>query len=182
MAAADPADRLWWRSKEALDTAYALEAALQAAPGATFVIFLQDDVQLAAGFTQQLQTFIAKGFAGSAADVITLFTTTPGTVASSGPELLSNPWGTPFGAVALAFSRPVAQELVEYFRANFADVPVDWLLNTFIEERKKVLWAFQPNLVQHVGVTSSLAGKQQPAASLTFRDRTCWVEAPNSTD
>lgn len=173
MAAGDPADRFWWRSKEALDTAYALEVGLQAAPKAEYIIFLQDDIMLAAGFVQQLQEFIkSKADAEGGVDVVTLFTSGYATTHFR----VADAWGVHYGAVGLAIRRAVAQEVISYFRTNFADAPVDWLFNAFILDNHKSLWVHYPGLVQHVGVKSSLAGKQQPIGSTTFKDRTCWKE------
>lgn len=177
-AASDPADRLWWRSKEALDTAWALEAGIHAAPGAQYILFLQDDIMLAAGFLQQLQGSVMQSNNSKSVDIITLFTSTgPASSGQSKLVELPSPWAAQFGLVAVAIRVPVAVDLIEYLRAKFADAPVDWLLNDFITDRNITTWVFQPNLVEHVGLMSSLPGKQQPIKSSTFTDRRCWVTA-----
>lgn len=166
-AASDPASRFWWRSKEALDTALVLETGLQAAPGVEYVIFLQDDIMLASGILLQLKSFMVDlSRSREIADVITLFTV--GTTAAKPVKGHSVS-----GCVGLALRANMVPDLAAYIRSRFAEAPVDWLLNDFIEAKKKIEWAFHPNLVQHVGVTSSLAGKQQPLRSSSFKDTTC---------
>lgn len=169
--AGDPSDRLWWRSKEALDAAEALEIALSREPTAAYVIFLQDDVVLASGYLHQLKQFIKKTTAANdTVDVVTLFTSSGGHT----PVKVMDPYTVHYGLVALAFRRRVAVELTEYLRARFAEAPVDWLLNDLIKSRHKAFWVFYPNLVQHVGFVSSLPGKTQPIRSTSFHDRSCW--------
>lgn len=137
-------------------------------------MFLQDDIVLAAGFDRQLQELIAQhSNSSNSLDVITLWCAGQGPSARQ-PVKLSSPWDVPFGAVGLAIKAPVVHELVPYIRARFASMPVDWLLNEFIVSSITSFWAFRPDLVQHVGRTSSLAGKTQAATSATFDDRTCW--------
>jgi hypothetical protein len=170
-AASDPASRFWWRSKEALDTAFVLKAGLKAAPGADYVIFLQDDIMLAPSLVEKLVTFV-KGHStpNDPADITALWS-----LGAAAPEPVKGP--VHFGCVAFAIRASIVPDLVAYIRAKFADAPVDWLLSDFIRDDKKSLWTVHPNLAQHVGVTSSLAGKQQKLQSSSFKDTSCVVPA-----
>jgi len=131
---------------------------------------------LAAGFLQQLQDSVMQSNSSNSIDIITLFTSTgPATPGQSKLVELQNSWTAHFGLVAVAIRVPAAVDLIAYLRAKFADAPADWLLNDFITDRNISTWALYPNLVQHVGLMSSLAGKKQPIVSSTFTDRRCWV-------
>jgi hypothetical protein len=50
---------------------------------------------------------------------------------------------------------------------------VDWLLLEWLEARRLSMWVHEPNLVQHMGRVSSLAGKRQPIVSPSFRNTRC---------
>jgi hypothetical protein len=170
-AAGDPPDRFWWRSKEALDTVYTLQAALRLQSTASHIVFLQDDVIVAPGYLQKLQQFLeAKAASNDTVDVVTLFTSNSGSI-----PVRVDVGAVHFGFVAVVFRRAVVEELVPYLTTRFSEAPVDWLLNDFLSSRQKTFWAYYPNLVQHVGVFSSLRGKKQGIASPTFGDRGCWI-------
>jgi hypothetical protein len=176
-------------TQQVLDTAHALETALHAAPTARHVIFLQDDVRLAGGFLDQLRALLADAGstgmmqpeASSASadntsrsmDVLTLFSGGGEPGGLPHVHALANPWNTHFGLVGLVFRAERLPGLIVYLRANFAAAPVDWLLNRYIVQERLQLWVVEPNLVQHVGVKSSLAGKVQPIVSGSFVDTQC---------
>lgn len=176
----DPADRLWWRAKEVLDAAFVLEAAaahVQEAPASSphnssYVMFLQDDVRLAAGFLQTVGDFL-NSQDGSSVDVLTLFSTGAAAAQARHAAPRRVAAGEHFGLVAVVFKPAVVRGLVARLRTAYADAPVDWLLGRFIMERGLRIWVMQPNLVQHEGMQSSLAGKTQPLRSATFVDTHC---------
>lgn len=166
-AASDPASRFWWRSKEALDTAYVLEAGLRTAPGVAYIIFLEDDVILASGFIPKLGSFVAnQSKAGKPPDIITIFT-----IGAAAAAPVENSGHT--GSAGLAIRANIAPELVAYVRARFTEAPMDWLLGDFVRDKNTTVWAFHPNLVQHVGVSSSLPGKKQTLQAASFSDTSC---------
>lgn len=165
-------DRFWWRSKEALDTAFALEAAVSAAPSAEYVIFLQDDIVVAQGLLSNLTSFTKQQAAlNKSIDVMTLFTQNSG----PGPVQKPDPHAFHWGMVGVVFRSAIVKDFVTDLRANFSSAPVDWLLNGHIEDKGLNFWAFYPNLVQHMGISSSLQGRRQTIRSPSFRDRRCWV-------
>lgn len=164
--------RFWWRCKEVLDAAHALEAGISAAPTAEYIIFLQDDVVVAPGLLPDLKMFTAQQAAlNKSVDVVTLFTLTAAPQPVQVPDPSSNHWGM----VGVVFRRAVVVELIPFLRARFSEIPVDWLLCAFISSRSLNFYHFHPNLVQHVGNSSSLKGKRQVMRASTFRDRRCWV-------
>lgn len=169
----DPADRLWWRAKEALDCAYVLEAAaarvLEEDSRSGHILFLQDDVRLAAGFLQTVRRFL-HGPQGAGVDVLTLFST-GGHAAARAPRRIAD--AEHFGLVAVVLRPALIPALVAHLRAAYADAPVDWLLNSFIRHRGLSTWAMQPDVVEHVGRQSSLAGKTQLLRSASFTDTCC---------
>lgn len=153
-----------------LDTVQALETALEVAPTAEYVIFLQDDIMVAPNLTLHLDNFLTHH---DNADIglITLF-------ASDGhhkqPMLVANPTSTHYGAVGLVFQRRFAQKFAVFAREQFTTTPVDGLLNEFLRLEQKPLWVYHPNLIDHVGDISSLVGKKQLLRSSSFRDKGCW--------
>jgi hypothetical protein len=166
----DTADRFWWRSKEALDTAFALQAGLAADPGANYCIFLQDDIKVHPDLLGKLHTFVSK--AGEPVDASPLWTRDKPTTIGKQP----NPDGVFFGLVAVMFRREVATSLATYIQQRFSSEPVDWLVAKFLREHKLGLWVHEASIVQHVGLHSSLPGKLQPFVSQTFAeslDRGC---------
>jgi hypothetical protein len=144
-----------------------LEVGLRAAPGVAYVIFLQDDVILAAGFIQKLASFL-KGQVklGKPPNVITMFSI--GEAAAVPVENVGHS-----GCVGLVLRAGLVPNLVAYIRARFTEAPIDWLLGDFVRDRNTSVWAFHPNLVQHVGVSSSLPGKKQTLQAASFVDSTC---------
>jgi hypothetical protein len=167
-AASDQADRFWWRSKEVLDTAFALETALATVPTADYVVFLEDDIMVAPGFIQKLEEFTnSTSSAGQRVDIVNLFSSEG---RQSQPVRVSGQ-GTTQG---FAMHAAMVPHFVSYSRARFLDALVDWLLGDFIKLHKKSVWVFYPNLVDHVGHYSSLVGKKQPIVSSSFVDRRCW--------
>lgn len=95
----DPADRLWWRSKEALDLAFALETSLQMDVTAAYCLLLQDDIVLAPGFIHKVQQIMSQqAAAGTSIEALTLFSNSNG----SKPIQVDRAqlW---FGAVAFAY-------------------------------------------------------------------------------
>lgn len=163
---ADEAGRLWWRSKECLDAACALKAVQHVAPRARYYLFVQDDVQFAAGFDESLQRFCKDN---PNADVVSLFV---GGGAGTHPVPLKPGQGH-VGLVALLFRSAVVNEFIHFVKPRFADKPVDWLLEQLVNERNLTTWAYYPNLVQHVGKSSSLQGKVQNIVSGTFAGKGC---------
>lgn len=148
---------------------------MEAAPSAAYVVFCEDDIVFAPGILQQLDTLLDKvQSANASADIITLMTSSAG---HQQPVQLTDPWSVFFGTRGLVMQSAVAQEFMIYCRNRFADAPVDWLLNFFIQERRKSLWAIYPNVVDHVGSTSSLPGKHQSLVSSTFEGRGCRVDS-----
>lgn len=166
----DSPDRFWWRCKETLDAADSLEAAIDAAPGAKYVIFFEDDLIMASTLLQELTTFTAQqSAANKSVDVMTLYTTN----GDSQPRQISNPFSIPWFTQGVMLRRTVVQDLVLYLRSRFAEAPVDGLLLDFIKAQGLQFWAYYPNLIQHVGVTSSLKGKTSQHRSQSFRDQAC---------
>lgn len=142
---------------------------MHAAPKAHYVIFLQDDVMLAPAFVQKLDAFLSSK---NRTDVVTLYTANEN---KGHPVLVKDPYKFIFGAVGLAIHASMVHEFAQYCRDRFEQAPLDWLLYDFVLERQKELWIYFPNLVQHVGHTSSLKGKTSPFASASFKDKGCWV-------
>lgn len=123
--------------------------------------------------TRKLESFLSeRAAAADPVDIVTLFTS--GAIQKK-PVRIPNPFLVHYGAVGLVMHAPFAREFVAYSRARFADAPIDWLLNQFINGTGKALWGFYPNLINHVGRSSSFAGKVQPIVSSSFRDKGCWV-------
>lgn len=165
----DPADRLWWRSKEVLDTAYVLELGLQAAPYAPYCLLLQDDIGVTPGFLKELDTFLTKMEGESRApDVMSLFSLG----GNSSPRKVAV-GSVHFGFVAVVFKTKIIPAFLHYIRSNFSGAPIDWQLNAYITTNNLSLWMFEPNLVEHTGVQSSLVGKKQSIKSTTFSNFSC---------
>jgi hypothetical protein len=123
---------------------------------------------LAPSFLQTLESFIAEHSEPTdVADIISLFslTTAAAPVKSQGHS----------GCVGLAIRAAIIPDLVAYIRARFMDAPVDWLLGGFIQSTAKTMWTLHPNLVQHIGISSSLPGKKQTLQSPSFKDTSCVV-------
>lgn len=123
---------------------------------------------LAPRFLHTLESFIA-GHSEPAdmADIISLFslTTAVAPVKANGH----------YGCVGLAVRTAIIKDLVEYIRARFMDAPVDWLLDGFTKSTQKSVWIIQPNLVQHIGISSSLSGKKQALQSSSFKGTACVI-------
>lgn len=143
---------------------------------ADYVIFLQDDIMVAPGLIPKLEAFYAEHNTTVTADAVDVLTLFMSQTNPKSPVRISVPGSVHYGAVGLVVRVSVAREFVAYSRDRFADAPVDWLLNDFVKDSGKALWAFHPNLVEHVGKASSLAGKRQGIVSSSFRDKGCWVQ------
>lgn len=143
---------------------------MKAAPHAAYCLLLQDDTRMAAGLLVKLSAFIsAKQASNEAVDVITLFTSNHGT----SPVRVRFARSVHSGAVAIVMKSSVLRKFIPYLRSHFESSPVDGLLNSFIEKHQLGFWVFHPNLVQHVGVVSSRAGKTQHIVSGSFNDTQC---------
>lgn len=150
----DPPQRIWWRCKENPDKAYLIEAAVNVSQGEKYYLQLEDDVKLAPYFLSKLSTFITNlDREGKAVDIVSLF----GHKGST-------------GGVAIVYRIGFLQEYVAYLRANFYQSPYDWMLDHFVSQHGFSTYVMIPNLVQHTGIMSSLAGKVQLITSSTFID------------
>jgi hypothetical protein len=158
---------------------------MHSAPSASHVIFLQDDVRVAAGFLPQLHALLggrsnsndtaqhanSTGNNSSSIDVLALFSS--GGKSDGRPYKLPNLGENHFGLVAVVFRAAHLPGLIAHLRASFAAAPVDWLVNGYITQAELSVWVYLPNLVQHVGRLSSLAGKVQPIVSGSFVNTQC---------
>jgi hypothetical protein len=168
----DSPSRIWWRSKEALDTAMTIELSLHHAPSAKYYIHMQDDIRVAGGFLQELHKFISH-LPGACryVDFVSLY--------SSGDfhrkmsyEVLD---GTTTGMVAFSIPVRMAKDLSMYIKSHFYISPVDWLLANFRDERRSRQHVIIPNLVEHMGRFSTLHGKTHNLSrgSSTFKPCGC---------
>lgn len=150
----DPPERVYWRSKENLDKAYLIEAALQVSRGAKYYLQIEDDLRFAPHFLGRLQSFIrTQQGQGRSVDVVSLY-------GESGLK----------GSQAIAYRVGLLQEFVNELRQKFYHSPYDWMLEDFRRHRNLSLDIIVPNLVQHIGIYSSLANKKIPHTSLSFND------------
>lgn len=167
----DSPERIWWRSKEALDTAATIEAALQADTTASYYIHFQDDIRVAAGFLDKLRSYLA-GLPQHqrSQDFISMY--------SSGDYGRTKPYinaGTPVGMVAFCIPRKLATGLARHIREKFYTKPVDWLMEDYRVLQNSNEHVIVPNLVQHQGGQSTLAGKTYDLkrGSATFQPGGC---------
>lgn len=173
----DPPERLWWRSKEALDTAFLMNTALQhiakqqaAAPAVAcrppwWYLHFQDDIKVTPGFLDKLTTYINRIKAlGQQADIITLFSSGDGGRQPREPYIVE----INTGGQALVFNVSFVESFVPFLKQHFTMKPVDWLMGDYLKSVKGQFHVYLPNLVQHCGRISSLKNKIQPLTSATY--------------
>ena len=179
----DDAKRTFWRSKQALDMAMLLEYVSRethetlggggarhqvASPFASFpfVLMLEDDIKASKGFAYTLRQWV---------DTVLLSKgNTDWTVAS-----FYNPWPDVsdgeklppfkfFGVIGQLVRMSDVPNIAMFLRKNFDQSPLDWLFVDFLKKFNGSMVVHTPSLFQHVGVESSLDGKDQPANAADF--------------
>ena len=146
----DSKERTYWRVKECYDYAACIRFSLEEVPDATHIIVIEDDALVSYGWVETVLEKIQNS------EIVASSLFSVGTQSKA------------TGTVAILYSAEFARNLAQYMMENCEDAPVDWLLNRFLAQKHKKMQVFQPNLVQHIGIKSSLAGKVQVLTSGTF--------------
>lgn len=154
----DPMERVKWRSKQNLDSAFIMEYSQSKAK---YFIQLEDDILTKPGYITIIKEFIKE--------------------CDSRPMAFDRyPWYMidfcKLGFIGKLFRSSDLPDLVAYLRTFFNDQPQDWLIDYFLmtkfchfdhdretcnSEKAKVRLRKQPSIFQHVGKVSSLKGKLQ---------------------
>lgn len=154
----DQPDRIKWRAKMSLDYLFALEFAL--AQPERYVLVLEDDVLLASDLVSRLDAIVRLVTASNDSNWLawTLF---------HNPEFDTRrgyAHGDPFefqaGMLALLYQKSHLPGLIAFFRQHWQHDPTDFILRNYQAETHQTIRVAIPSLAQHLGITSSFAGKQ----------------------
>lgn len=158
----DELQRVYWRTKQVLDFAYLMETASKLG---TFYIQLEDDLDVADNYVTEIAWWLATYYAEKSDWFMLSFYS-----AGMYDDRRSYNPGDFFGFIGQLYRSQTIPELVKYFRDNCDKSPVDWLMRDYMLEKvsnAKII-AHTPSVFNHIGKTSSLAGKVQPLSAHSF--------------
>eukprot|EP01012_Entosiphon_sulcatum_P026399 TRINITY_DN31847_c0_g1_i1.p1 TRINITY_DN31847_c0_g1~~TRINITY_DN31847_c0_g1_i1.p1 ORF type:complete len:492 (-),score=57.01 TRINITY_DN31847_c0_g1_i1:42-1484(-) len=159
----DPPERVRWRAKHALDTAYVMAYCMNQTYD--YYLHLEDDISALPHFPSLLREWTDTHFAHRNDWTMLAF---------------YNPWRTNppfeeikpynfFGVIGQLLRRSDVETVMEFLRKNFDESPLDWLFVDLLTKFRGRLFARDCSLFQHEGRVSSFHGKTQSLRAL----RTC---------
>jgi hypothetical protein len=156
---------LWWR-KQTLDGAALLEHCQR---WGDYYLHLEDDIVASAGFLDVIDSKLqAHRAQGARWAILSFYNSFPVSDGAHYSEFrLTRKY---FGFIGQLFQVKDIPLLCRYFRANYADAPIDVLVARWVLSEGRAVIGHSPSQFQHVGVISSFQGRIQLWDSPQFDD------------
>ena len=144
-------ERLRWRWKESLDYADCIREGLESVPEATHIIIIEDDVLMSYDWMGSVIDYLKE-------DMPILFMFASGHAQN------------PAQSVATVYHREAAATLLNTIEEKFIEKPMDLIIRYFTNQHytSEYIYIANPSLCQHIGLSSSKAGKKQILTSGSF--------------
>ena len=162
----DPVSRIKWRSKQVLDFAYLMELGMR---DGDYYVQLEDDVNAAKHYLTEMAWWLERYFYRRNEWFALSFY-----IERQKNDREQYPAGDFYGFIGQLYRSNTLPNLIRYFRDHFSEKPVDWLMADYLHTGEKLqpekfkMWIHSPPLFQHVGLVSSLEGKQQEIRAQAF--------------
>lgn len=146
----DPVTRIKWRSKNALDFAYALEYAYNQRESYPYTLMLEDDVWPAVDFESRIRELLSW-------DEKTLGSWWAWTLfhCKSFDKRPSYRHGDPYEfqacTQAMLYHSDSLKPFVAYAKGNYREEPFDWIVRNYQYDIRSRINVVIPSLVQHIG-------------------------------
>jgi hypothetical protein len=163
----DDKERIYWRSKQALDAAYLMS---YAESRSEYYLHLEDDLQPAKNYMRDIDNFLqSKGYDENLERwfILNFFSSSYSLNTHNmlyPPSMFQSTFGLLFATRNKYF-----KNLIDYIADRFDLDPVDWLIRDFLLENDQHMFLHVPSLFQHKGISSSLKGKKQGLVAINFK-------------
>jgi hypothetical protein len=160
----DPLTRIAWRSKNALDYAYALEYAYEQRHRYAYALVLEDDAWFAHDFARRLAQLVHSNGSRASEEPPSTWWTLFHSQTFDTRSRYADGDSFEFKACTQAMLYPTAslRPFVAFVKANYREDPFDWLVRNYQYDTHQRIQVAIPSMVQHVGAASksTLADKQ----------------------